>query len=58
MLDLEVPKVDAVEVVRCKDCERFWVESEKYSAYRCLATGFGTEADGFCYMGVRKNETD
>lgn len=45
----EEPTVDAVEVVRCKDCEN-WVENE-----HCLAWAYEySDANGFCYLGKRR----
>lgn len=44
----EAPTIDAVEVVRCKDCVIL--------QYCRFAQGLGL--DGFCSQGDRKNETD
>lgn len=44
----EQPTIDAVEVVRCKDCVIL--------QYCRFAQGLGL--DGFCSQGGRKNETD
>ncbi len=44
------PTVEAIPVVRCKDCEN-WVENE-----HCLAWAYEySDADGFCYFGKRKD---
>jgi hypothetical protein len=50
----EQPTVDAVEVVRCKDCKAYDKE-----AFYCEAMGFTYEANDFCSYGERKdNEID
>lgn len=43
------PTVDAVEVVRCKDCRKF-----KTYACRMVASGY----DDFCSYGERKESAD
>lgn len=54
----EQPTVDAVEVVRCKDC-RHWVGEYRYQEYgknykKCEVTPFlRTEESHFCAMGER-----
>lgn len=47
--DLE--PVDAVPVVRCKDCKYFYSEC-------CLKTGFCVDDDWFCADGERKEDDD
>ena len=44
--------VDAVEVVRCKDCDN---TCEGNMGLICLAWGVGTSPDGWCYKAERKN---
>lgn len=44
----KVPTVDAVEVVRCKDCE-FYTEDEKWCRWLGLIGAFNE--DGFCSHG-------
>jgi hypothetical protein len=46
----EIPKVDAVDVIRCKDCKAYDKEG-----YYCEAMGFTCEADDFCSYGERKD---
>ena len=51
------PTIDAVEVVRCKDC-RFSAQNDPYDAMECVkwATKWGvtyTTPDGFCHKGER-----
>ena len=51
-----VPTVDAVEVVRCKDCR--WFENDGYHT-NCQIMRFCVEAEDYCSRGERrKNETD
>ena len=51
------PTVDAVEVVRCKDCA-FCTHRETYSGklnfYYCLENDRVVELHGFCSYGERK----
>lgn len=51
----KLPKVDAVEVVRCKDCQYF-VDTLP-SGYGCSGFGGMTRAcpNGFCSHGERKD---
>ncbi len=47
------PTVDAVEVVRCKDCGQF--KRGKYSGGTCLRTGlYRALTNGFCLHGIRR----
>lgn len=54
------PTVDAVPVVRCRDCEywetHFRTVGRKYGD--CLNLERGTRADFYCGWGSRKDETD
>ena len=47
---LEIEEVDAVEVVRCKDCKAY----DKEVGY-CEAMGFTCEVNDFCSYGERKD---
>lgn len=51
------PTVDAVPVVRCKDC-RHWTEwgSNTGSCSRFALDWIGTDADDFCSMAERKDD--
>ena len=56
---VEAPTVDAVEVVRCKDCKHF-VQGEPYDPCECMKwkVKFGvayTEPDGYCHKAERKD---
>lgn len=53
MLD-EAPAADAVEVVRCKDCESA-EESDDHKYVICCNLGVGMEKDDYCSHGVRKD---
>lgn len=57
MLDFvdEIPVVDAVPVVRCKDCQNRCPHSG-VSVQHCTLSGIQTEDDDFCSYGVRKGE--
>lgn len=47
------PTVDAVQVVRCKDCANtYWSDGEYYCTAYTLAER--TAPDGFCCVGVQK----
>lgn len=55
----DAPTVDAVEVVRCKDCKHF-VRGEPYDPCECMKwkVKFGvayTEPDGYCHKAERKD---
>ena len=47
------PTVDAVAVVRCKDCK--WFLSEEHC---CNYLYLVTEKDNYCSLGERKEKTD
>lgn len=49
-----MPTVDAVEVVRCRDCE-YYVETNGRIG-TCELTISGAKDDGFCAWGERKND--
>ena len=58
----EAPTIDAVPVVRCKDCKRrksaakngrvYWNGYEYY----CEIAHYGVLDDGFCFYGERKDD--
>ena len=53
------PTVDAVEVVRCKDC-KYFVQGEPYDPCECMKwmVKFGvayTTPDGYCHKAERKD---
>lgn len=53
--DIEkAPAVDAVPVVRCKDCGCYMSESGKYVEHCCL-TGLPVDAGDFCSYGKRRD---
>lgn len=55
------PTVDAVEVVRCKDClymtEHYDVDSA-VPYWNCYHWDSETDYDGYCYYGERKIDTE
>ena len=58
----EMPTVDAVPVVRCKDCE-WWTKQDKSLQGRCARYGTYPTGEWFCAAGrkdgkVNGNETD
>lgn len=57
ILDLvdEQPTVDAVQVVRCKDCR--WFENDGYHT-NCQIMRFCVEDDDYCSRGERRGEQD
>ena len=52
----ECDAVDAVQVVRCRECE-YYVETNGRIG-TCELTISGAKDDGFCAWGVRKNNAD
>ena len=48
----KVPTVDAVPVVRCKDCEHRCPESIT-AVQHCTLSGIQTEDDDFCSYGAK-----
>lgn len=53
-LDLKLPPtVDAVEVVRCKDCKFYWKNSVMTNVPLCLAS---PREDAFCSDGERRED--
>jgi hypothetical protein len=60
LLMKETPTIDAVPVVRCKDCKHF-VQSEPYDPCECMkwTVKWGvayTSPDGFCSYGEKRDE--
>ena len=56
----EMPTVDAVEVVRCRECvgRSFW-EEDHNGVPMCLLSGlYVISEDDFCSYGERKEGTD
>ena len=54
-----MPTVDAVPVVRCKDCK--YCSVNRYAdgnvyCYVCIETDCGVEADDFCSWGERRKD--
>ena len=55
----EAPTVDAVEVVRCKDCEHSYKSSGSSTGYKCECWGVydidcECNPDGHCYNGRKE----
>lgn len=54
----EMPTVDAVEVVRCKDCEKRRKSADLTDSVLCMWHGFSMPKDGFCSYGERREENE
>ena len=56
----EAPTVDAVEVVRCRNCKYGDWDSELDDAMVCMRTkdGFWRSGNDFCSYGERKEDDD
>lgn len=52
---IHAPTVDAVEVVRCKDCKFYWKNSVMTNVPLCLAS---PREDAFCSDGERREDAD
>ena len=52
-----IPRVDAVEVVRCRECKHRKDTYVKEHAH-CSLTGYTVEYDDFCSRGERKEGDD
>ena len=58
----EIPTVDAVEVVRCKDCKHWKPITEHIPHMECdifcgaYEHGYPTNADDFCSYGERRTD--
>lgn len=52
----EQPTIDAVEVVRCKDCKssRVYGKTTQWLACEDVMEGQATDPDGYCYLGERR----
>ena len=51
---MDAPTVDAVEVVRCRDCEYFSRDEEYNRAWCNYYTGcIETAVNGYCYHGAK-----
>lgn len=50
------PTIDAVPVVRCKDCAGFKRDEGEGIEGWCIAMGTGAVKDGYCSLGERKAE--
>ncbi|MGM9626924.1 MAG: hypothetical protein ACI3V4_02355 [Faecousia sp.] len=52
------PTVDAVEVVRCKDCQKCLIDNSKRELHLCMkrpSFPVRVKLDGFCPYGERKD---
>lgn len=53
---IDAPRVDAVEVVRCRDCANFDPNTCGLPFGLCLVWEQYTESTGFCSHGVRREK--
>lgn len=53
MVIANAPTVDAVEVVRCKDCKHYWKNNPSDDVPVCLAS---PRDDAFCSEGERRED--
>lgn len=53
----EAPTIDAVPVVRCKDC-RWWTKQEKSIQGRCALNGTYPTGGWYCANGRKDDEID
>ena len=50
----DAPTIDAVEVVRCKDCKHWYSDADTGMA--CEFTNIGQPEDGFCNWAERRSD--
>ena len=57
---VNAPTVDAVPVIRCKDCKHHEYEYEENGMVYCSnIVGCWVDEEGYCYLAERRNdETD
>lgn len=56
---MDAPTVDAVEVVRCKDCEKCLVDNSERAIHLCMKRRFFPEQVslmGYCSSGERRED--
>lgn len=49
-------KADIVEVIRCKDCKKYFPKTEERDSYCPFVGRIGLEPDGYCAWAERKPE--
>lgn len=55
----DAESVDAVPVVRCRDCKfHDKYDCDPFCGYWCECANRYTASDGFCYSGRRKEDTE
>ena len=54
MID-RMPAVDAVQVVRCRDC-KWWTETQDSFQGKCMLTGEFPSRGWYCANGCKKDE--
>jgi hypothetical protein len=53
---IDAPTVDAVPVIRCKDCKHYADNQCDMYADETLGYVHSTQADGYCWVAERKEE--
>lgn len=53
---MEQPTVDAVQVIRCKDCKHFDTDTGKKGYYFCPMLDTFRRPEGYCDLAERKEE--
>ena len=53
------PTIDAVPVVRCRECRYVDIGSNDAEAWcDCTIFGAGVSEDGYCWLGQRREDSD
>lgn len=52
------PTIDAVPVIRCKDCKHWQKSSINYNEYVCYWGGYVKKEDDFCSWAEREEKTN
>ena len=53
---IEAPTIDAVSVVRCKDCKKSHIDGKTTHYLWCVEWGRSTDVFGYCERGEREGE--
>lgn len=51
-------KADIVEVIRCKDCKKYFPKTEERDSYCPFVGRIGLEPDGYCAWAERRTSCD
>ena len=50
----EAPTMDAILIVRCRECRAAWISAFRPDRLFCQEHGRYVDTDGYCYLGERK----